>query len=126
MEISSASSAPSSRSVTPSRSSSDRQTYDHAQAEIVENKTQERADQQRAVQEKIQQQNQENQRRLDGRLITFGNEEGSVASDKKQANYNRSRVNEAYSPPQYETSHSQENQAAQSPEREAEPIDIVV
>lgn len=122
MEISSTSNRSFSRSVTPSKSSSDRQSFDQNQAAILESKAQERALEQRAVQEKLQQRKEETQRRLDGRLISFGHEQDNVASQQKQASFNRSRVNEAYSPPANEASHKQNNQRS----HETDAIDIVV
>ena len=135
MEISSANNANFPRTVTPSRNSSDRQTYDGAQAENLahkaleraqEQRAQERALEQRAVQEKLQQNKQETQRRLDGRLISFGQQQqDNLSSQQRQASYNRSRVNEAYSAPRNETTYARENQQ-RARDRQAEAIDIVV
>ncbi len=122
MEISSTSNRSFTRPVTPSKSSSDRQTFDQNQAEILEKKAQQRTLEQRAVQEKLQQRKEETQRRLDGRLISFGHEKNNVASQQNQASFNRSRVNEAYSPPLNEASHKQNNQRS----HETDAIDIVV
>lgn len=119
MEISLTSNRSFTRSVTPSKSSSDRQSFDQNQAAILESKAQERALEQRVVQEKLQQRKEETQRRLDGRLISFGHEQDNVASQQKQASYNRSRVNEAYSPPPSEASHNQRSY-------ETDAIDLVV
>lgn len=127
MEIPSTSNASFSRNVTPSKSSSDRQTYDDSQAKTVENNAQERAQEQRAIQEKLQQNKEDSQRRLDGRLISFGQEQDNVSSQQKQTSYNRSRVNEAYShPPQNETTYSSNEQAQYSRDRNNDAIDIVV
>ncbi len=131
MDVSSISNASFSRSVPPSKSSSDRQSGARAQADIVENKTQERAQEQRAVQQRLQDHKEESQRRLDGRLISFGQEQDNVSSQQKQASFNRSRVNEAYSPPrQNEITYSQNEQAQRARDRERnqnnEAIDIVV
>ena len=127
MDISSVSNASFSRSVTPSKSSSDRQTYDQSQAKIEDNTGQERAQEQRAIQEKLQQNNNDSQRRLDGRLISFGHEQNNESSQAKQASYNRSRVNEAYSrPSQNETTYSSNEQAQRSRDRNNDAIDIVV
>lgn len=129
MEISSSSNASFSRTVTPSRSSSDRQSNDKAQqASIAENKAQEHAhaQQQRAIQERLQQNKADTQRRLDGRLISFGHEQDNTSNQQKHVSYNRSRVNEAYSPPRNEASNSQNEQAQRSHEREPEAINIVV
>ena len=129
MNVSSVSNASFSRSVTPSKSSSDRQSNAHEQVSITENKPQERAQEQRAAQERIQQQQDETQRRLDGRLISFGHEKDNVSSQQKQASFNRSRVNDAYSPPkQNEITYSQNKQAerARDQNRSNEAIDIVV
>ena len=131
MDVSSVSNASSSRSVTPSKSSSDRQSSAQAQANIVESKAQEHAQEQRAVQQRLQKHKEESQRRLDGRLISFGQEQDNVSSQQKQASFNRSRVNEAYSPPrQNEITYSQNEQAERARGRERnqnnEAIDIVV
>lgn len=128
MDISSVSNASFSRSVTPVKSSSDRQSNDQAQV-IVENKAQERALEQRAVQEKLKQHKDDSQRRLDGRLISFGHEQDEGGSQQKQASFNRSRVNEAYSrSPQNEVTYSRNEQAERAREhyRNNEAIDIVV
>lgn len=125
MDISSVSNASFSRSVTPSKSSSDRQTYDQSQAKIEDNSAQERAQEQRAIQEKLQQNKDDTQRRLDGRLISFGNEQNNESSPEKQASYNRSRVNEAYSSSRNEPANSQQH-TQRTQQREAEAIDIVV
>ena len=127
MDISSVSNSSFSRSVTPSKSSSDRQTYDDSQAKAAENKSQERAQEHRAIQEKLQQNKDDTQRRLDGRLISFGHEQNNESSQQKQATYNRSRVNEAYSrPSQNETTYSSNEQAQRSRDRNNDAIDIVV
>lgn len=125
MDISSVSNASFSRSVTPSKSSSDRQTYDQSQAKIEDNSAQERAQEQRAIQEKLQQNKDDTQRRLDGRLISFGNEQNNESSPEKQASYNRSRVNEAYSSSRNEPANLQQH-TQRTQQREAEAIDIVV
>lgn len=122
MEISSNSATTFTRSVTPSKSSSDRQSNDNAQAAIQEKKAQERAIEQRAVQKRLQQRKAESERRLDGRLISFGHEHNNESNQQKQASFNRSRVTEAYSPPPNEASHKRQNQQA----RETDAIDIVV
>ena len=129
MEISSTSNANFSRSVTPSRNSSDRQTYDHSDAKNAENKalerSQERALEQRAIQEKLQQNKQDTQRRLDGRLISFGQQQDNSSSQQKQVSYNRSRVNEAYSSPRNEGTYAREHEQREK-NRQADAIDIVV
>lgn len=125
MEISSSTSSSTPRSITPSKSSSDRQSYDQQQASINESKAQERAQEQRVIQEKLQQKNEENQRRLDGRLISFGHERDNVSSEQKQASFNRSRVNEAYSPPNNNLTNAHKEQQTAN-KQEAEAIDIVV
>lgn len=117
---------PTSRSVTPSKSSSDRQTYDHQQAEISEAKANERTQEQRVIQEKIQQRNEDNQRRLDGRLISFGQEKDNSSSEQNQASYNRTRVNEAYSPPKNNLTNAHKEQQQTENQREKDAIDIVV
>jgi hypothetical protein len=134
MEISSTANANFSRSVTPSRNSSDRQTYDHSDAKNAENKAlersqeqraQERALEQRAIQEKLQQNKQDTQRRLDGRLISFGQQQDNSSSQQKQVSYNRSRVNEAYSSPRNEGTYAREHEQ-RAKNRQADAIDIVV
>lgn len=124
MDISSVSNASFSRSVTPSKSSSDRQSNDESQAATVEKKVQERAQQHHAVQEKRQQDKDENERRLDGRLISFGHEKSDVSNPQKQASFNRSRVNEAYSAPKNESTNIDNKHTQRS--HEPEVIDIVV
>ena len=128
MDISSTSNSSFSRSVTPSNSSRDRQAKDESQMAIAEVKTQERAQQQKAVQERLQQSSEENERRLDGRLISFGYQQNDDNnSQQQQVSYNRSRVNDAYSPPaQNERTSSQEHHEQRSRERNADAIDIVV
>ena len=128
MDISSTSNSSYSRSVRPSNSSSDRQSKDESQMAITEVKTQERAQQQKGVQEGLQQSSEENERRLDGRLISFGYEHNDADNRQQQASVNRSRVNDAYSTPaQNERTYSQEQHEQQrSSERDADAIDIVV
>ena len=127
MDISSVSNASFSRSVTPSKSSSDRQFSEQTQAALVESKAQERREHDRAVQQKLQDSREENQRRLDGRIISFGHEQqDDVNSQQKQAAYNRSRVNEAYSASSKDASNSQRQQTERSQEQNVEAIDIVV
>ncbi len=124
MELSSVSNASFQRPVTPAKNSRDRQN-DDVQAAVAENKAQERAQQQRAVEEKLQQNKADNQRRLDGRLISFGHEQDESSSQQKQTSFNRSRVSEAYSPPaQNETTYSQNEQTEH--DRNNDAIDIVV
>lgn len=124
MEISSTSNRSFSRPVTQSKDSSDRQSNDENQATIFETKSKERASEQRAAQEKLQHNADASQRRLDGRLINFGSEEGNVASEEKQLSFNRSRVKEAYTPVSNQESHRQNNE--QPNQSEPEAIDIVV
>ena len=127
MDISSTSNSSYSRSVTPSNSSRDRQSRDDSQMSIKEAKSQERAQQQKAVQDKLQRSNEENERRLDGRLVTFGYQQNDVDTQQQQVSYNRSRVNDAYSPPaQNERTYSQEHNEQSSRQKEADAIDIVV
>lgn len=127
MVISSVENASHARTIPSAKSSSDRQSNDENQAAVVENKAQERAQQQQRTQDKLQQQRQEeSQRRLDGRLIRFGQEQNEVSSQQKQASLNRSRVNEAYSPPKNEATNSDQAQSQRSHDREVEAIDIVV
>lgn len=124
MEITSTSSGSFSRPVTQSKNSSDRQSNDENQTTIFETKSKERALEKRAAQEKLQDNKDASQRRLDGRLINFGSEEGHVASEQKQVSFNRSRVNEAYTPVSNQESHRQNNE--QSNQSESDAIDIVV
>ena len=124
MEISSTSNGSFSRPVTQSKNSSDRQSNDESQSTIYEAKAKERAVEQRAAQEKLQHNKEASQRRLDGRLISFGSEEGNVESEQKQHSFNRSRVNEAYTPVSNQESHRQNNE--QSNQSESDAIDIVV
>ncbi len=126
MEISSTSNTSFSRTVTPANSSSDRRASDKAETAITENKAQERAQQQRAVEERLQQRNEETQRRLDGRLISFGQEQGSVSSEQKHTSYNRSRVNDAYQPARVELSQRQNESSQRAQQNRNEAIDIVV
>lgn len=126
MELSSVSNSSFARTVTPSRSSSDRQSNDNTQADIAESKAQERAQQQRAVQQRLQQNKTDTQRRLDGRIISFGHEKDDISSQQNQASYNRSRVNEAYSRANNEAVNSHNENTQRSQEREPEAIDIVV
>lgn len=94
---------------------------------IKEAKSQERAQQQKAVQDKLQRSSEENERRLDGRLVTFGYQQNDVDTQQQQVSYNRSRVNDAYSPPaQNERTYSQEHNEQSSRQKEADAIDIVV
>lgn len=124
MDISSTSNSSYGRSVTPSQSSSDRRSND-SQVAIVEAKAQERAQQQQAAQEKLQQNREESERRLDGRLISFGYEKNDGGS-QHESSVNRSRVNDAYSSPHNEATHAQREQEQSSRERKADAIDIVV
>ena len=126
MEISSTSNTSYSRTVTPANSSSDRRASDKAETAIAESKPQERAQQQRAVQERLQQRNEETQRRLDGRLISFGHEQGNVSSEQKQTSYNRSRVNDAYQPAREEMSQRQNQSSHPAQKNRNEAIDIVI
>ena len=127
MQIPSTSMSPVSRTVTPSKSSSDRQSNDETlQAKAVESKAQERAQQQRAIQDNLQQKKEEDQRRLDGRLISFGQEENSGASEQSKASFNRSRVNDAYSAPKNELSNSHKQHHRPSQQSDNDAIDVVV
>jgi hypothetical protein len=127
MDISSVSNASFSRSVTPAKSSSDRQSNDQTQATLVESKAQEHREHERAVQEKLQHSRDENQRRLDGRIISFGHEQqDDVSSQQNQLAYNRSRVNEAYSASRNERSDSYQENTERSQEQIVEAINIVV
>ena len=111
------------RPVTQSKNSSDRQFNDDTQAAILEDKAQERAVEQRTIQEKLKQQKEDSQRRLDGRLITFGYDQ-NAPEQQQQVSFNRSRVNEAYNPSAKESTANQDSQ--QPIETEQDAIDIVV
>lgn len=125
MEVSSTSNSAYNRPVTPSKDSSDRQTSEANQTKAFERKAEEKALQQQAIQEKNQQRKEETQRRLDGRLISFGNEKSdNVASQQQQNSVNRSRVKEAYSSPSPPPTETKNNQSSDNYERDA--IDIVV
>ena len=128
MDISSTSNSSYSRSVTPSNGSRDRPTNDESKMVIAEAKTQERAQQQKAVQERLQHSREENERRLDGRLISFGYEHNDADSQEQQVSFNRNRVNDAYSPPvQNERTSSQEQHDQQrSSGTDDDAIDIIV
>lgn len=109
-----------SRSVTPSHSSGDSRADEEHQTSVIEVKAQEKALEQRSLQEK-QQQIDDTQRRLDGRLISFGYDDNSAVREETQSSVNRSRVNEAYnSPPSYEVAQEQ------APHSQNDTIDIVV
>ena len=127
MDISSVSNASFSRSVTPAKSSSDRHSNDETQAALVESKAQARLEHERAVQEKHQHSREDNQRRLDGRIISFGHEQqDDVSNQQNQLAYNRSRVNEAYSASRNESSDSYQENTERSQEQNVEAINIVV
>ncbi len=109
------------RSVPATRSSHDREAENSSRAQLVEQKAQQRAEQQRAVQEKLQRNREETQRRLDGRLISFG---PANNDPQQQVEYNRSRVNEAYNASPYREQRNTEAQSRQHDQ--TDPIDIVV
>ena len=124
MDISSTSNSSFSRPITPSKSSHDRQSRDEPQNSVFEAKAKERASEQRAIQEKLQDNQEESQRRLDGRLISFGSEE-KVASPQQQHSFNRTRVNEAYNNVESKQASDKQNNE-QSNTDKADAIDIVV
>lgn len=127
MDISSVSNTSFSRSVTPSKSSSDRQLNEQTQATLVESKAEERREHERAVQQKLHNSREENQRRLDGRIISFGHEQqDDISSQQKQAAYNRSRVSEAYNSSSNDASNSHRQNTERSQDQNVEAIDIVV
>lgn len=126
MDISSISNTASQRPVTQSKNSSDRQPNNDMQAANEQVKAQDRAQEQRAVQQRQEQRNEEKQRRLDGRLISFGEPQDQHATEQKQVSFNRSRVNEAYSPVKNESSNAQNQHTERSHERDNDAIDIVV
>lgn len=127
MDISSTSISSSPRTVSPTKSSSDKQSNEKSQSETAELKANERAQQQQATQERLQEYKEENQRRLDGRIISFGHKAEDASTPQNQSSVNRSRVNEAYSPPaqnELTNSHKEHNQGSNEQKRDA--IDIVV
>ena len=130
MDISSVSNASFSRSVTPAKNSSDRHASEEAQAALVEAKALESREHDRAVQQKLQHSQEENQRRLDGRIISFGYDNQDDSSNQQnQASYNRSRVNEAYSAVSHDRADSRYQNSTgsqRSQQQEVEAIDIVV
>ena len=127
MDISSLSNSSFSRPVTSSRSSSDRQFNEQTQAALVDNKLQERREHERAIQEKLQHRREQNQRRLDGRIISFGSQQqDDVSIQQKQASYNRSRVNDAYGTSSNETNRSNRYHEQRSQRQNIDAIDIVV
>ena len=141
MDISSVSSGSFNRAVTPTRKESDRHSNGETQATNEQNKAredaairaQERALERRAVQERLEQRNLEsnleNQRRLDGRIIAFGQDNENVSNEQQQENraaYNRDRVREAYTPPKNELTNSHSEQAERAEQRQEEAIDLVV
>lgn len=116
------------RQIVSSTSSShdDRAADNKAEAALADNKSQDRAQaraQQEHEYEKNQQAQRDEQRRLDGRLVSYGQKNGDEATDYKQLELKRERVNEAYSPPEKSESHRSE-QLRQSHDNEA--IDLVV
>ena len=126
MDISSTSNSSYNRTVTPSKSSDDRKSNDEVQASVNENRAQERAQQRQATQQRLQQYKEESERRLDGRLVSFGQQEDVQNSQQNQVSYNRTRVKEAYSPPLNEVEHSHRQRSEPSPDRSTDAIDIVV
>ncbi len=109
------------RSVPATRSSHDREAESSSRTQLIEQKLQQRAEQQRQVQEKLQHNREEIQRRLDGRLISFG---PANNGPEQQVEYNRSRLNEAYNASPYRE-HRQAESSSQRNEQ-PDPIDIVV
>lgn len=110
----------------PSKSSDDRKSNDEAQSKISENKAQDSAQQRQATQQRLQQYKEESERRLDGRLVSYGQQEEVENSQQNQVSYNRSRVKEAYSPPQNDVENNHRQRSEPSHERTADAIDIVV
>ena len=109
----------------PSSSSSEDRTYDEkVQAMIdqreLETSTQAQVQQEQEL-EKTQQQQDDEQRRLDGRLVSFGHKEGEEAAEYKQLELKRERINEAYTAP---SSDHYNKERMQSHNNEA--IDLVV
>lgn len=124
MDISSTSNSSYNRNITPSKNSSDRQSNDEVQ--MVETKAKDKPQQRQAVQEDQQRYKDDNERRLDGRLITFGYQENDQHKQENNASVNRSRVTEAYSPPKNETSNSERKDRQNESSKDQEAIDIVV
>lgn len=126
MIISSTQNGAFSRPVTQSQNSRDRQENEETKATRFEQKAQDKRLEQRAIQEKLQQQNAESQRRLDGRIISFGYENNNQADKQEaQSSINRSRVNQAYSPPPNSESHTNQNEQT-SNNSNPDAIDIIV
>ena len=100
MQVSPTTNGSFSRPVNHTQNSHDRQSNEENQTAILERNTQDSAVEQRAVQENLHHQKEESQRRLDGRLINFGYEENNNPISRSDSSFNRSRVNEAYRPPQ--------------------------
>lgn len=126
MDISPVSNASTQRPVTQSKSGSDRQPNNEALATNVQHKAQESTQERRAVQERWEQRQEDHQRRLDGRLISFGQPNEEVSDEQRQVSLNRSRVNEAYNHSKNDSSNSHEQHSERSYERDNEAIDIVV
>ena len=129
---SSSSRLPTKRQAVASTSSSqhNRASDDQAEATVAENKSQARAQaeaQQERDLERKQQAQRDEQRRLDGRLVSYGRKSDDEVADYKQLELNRERINEAYSAasksePQRDTSSTE--QQAESHDNDA--IDLVV
>lgn len=137
MDISSVTSGSVNRAVTPTKSSSDRHANEETQAasnqtrarEIAQSRQMERAQQQRDIERNQEQGRLESQRRLDGRIVSYGHQGGEVNEQQLQqqyADYTREKVKDAYTPPKNEltNSHSTHNQSRE--QRQSEAIDIVV
>ena len=125
MQVSPTTNGSFSRPVNHTQNSHDRQSNEENQTAILERNTQDSAVEQRAVQENLHHQKEESQRRLDGRLINFGYEENNNPISRSDSSFNRSRVNEAYRPPQ-NNNISQQQYAQNSGESERGAIDIIV
>jgi len=126
MQISPTSSSLTPRSVTSAKSSSDKHANEKTQEVVVKKKPQENVQEQRRIQENLQQKKEEDQRRLDGRLISFGKEDATASREQNQSTFNRSRVNDAYSPPKNDSSNVREQHTHMQKHKNSEAIDVVV
>ncbi len=126
MQISPTSSSLTARSIPSAKSSSDKDSNEKTQELIVEKKPQENVQEQRRIQDNLQQKKEEDQRRLDGRLISFGKEEATTSNEQNQTAFNRSRVNDAYSPPKSDSGNFREQHTQMSKHKDSEAIDVVV
>lgn len=122
MDISASHSSPS-RTVTASNNSSaDRATQTASDTKVEDRQNQDRANEQRVAEKN--QQKRDDERRLEGRLVNYGQKKGETPNDYKQLSYNRSRVDDAYKAPKTDVSNAHAQQQQRAHDNEA--IDIVV